>query len=169
MSKGKNEYEAKESEKVPEEKKTLTLEEQIAAAVGKAIEAALPIAAGVAARSGQEARAAAAPPAKRRSLGGKCVGCRQYITACKGKHRKAVVYPKDPYWARHFQGIKINGVVYCSNNGRHLVTVPEDCSIENDVAKFESKERDLFQKKYRVHNSGDVRNPRKDHWKIEKD
>jgi hypothetical protein len=148
-----------------------SLNEIVTAAVSAALESALPLAVAVASKAMSDSRNAehAASAAQRNpaaSLGGECPECRQRVGACKSKHRRAVVFPKDQFFADLFPGIKINGVNYVSNHGSHELSVPADCDIENQVARWESKERDLMQPKKRIHNSGDVSRPTRDRWTV---
>jgi spore coat protein CotH len=74
--------------------------------------------------------------------------------ACKGKHRKTVIYPQNPNYANDFPGLKINGRVYRSNDIGHMITVPFDCNAEYMVAEWERSENELRMGKQKQHHSG---------------
>ena len=84
-----------------------------------------------------------------------CPACGQLNNACKGKHRQIRVLPTLSI--EHFDGIKINGVVYWSKNG-NPVTVPEDCNIEYMLTQWDDTERALKDGRKRVRYSGSVGN-----------
>lgn len=77
-------------------------------------------------------------------LFGQCASCRQRLTACKGKHRDTVVFPKNPRYADPkrggWVGVQLNNVSYRSNNPSHKIPVPSDFYPENIVAQWEAME-----------------------------
>lgn len=80
---------------------------------------------------------------------GQCQVCQQRLIACKGKHRLAVVYPKNPRYADPrrpgWVGVQINNVTYRSNNINHQILVPADSCPENLVATWEETEDTMSQ------------------------
>jgi hypothetical protein len=88
-----------------------------------------------------------------------CPECRQEKKACKGKHAKLAVFPRDDRWGRYFQGVIINGVTYRSNNSADAITVPANAGIERIVMEWENNEIEVSTGRKRQHVSGDVRNP----------
>ena len=72
----------------------------------------------------------------------RCQDCGQLKRACKLEHIKAVVYPTNPRWARHFQGVKVNEVVYRSDGpGRH-VTIPKNSDVLTILNAWERNEEE---------------------------
>lgn len=80
---------------------------------------------------------------------GECQTCHQKLLACRGKHRMAVVYPKNPRYASPqrggWVGVVVNGVTYRSNDAFHQIPVPADSCPENLVATWEETEDTMSQ------------------------
>ncbi len=85
-----------------------------------------------------------------------CADCGQVRAACKGKHRKAIIYPKNEDRARFFQGVRINGITYQSQNAGQEVLVPEDSNVEYMVQQWERQEDVLITGRKANHNSGQI-------------
>ncbi len=83
-----------------------------------------------------------------------CNDCGQVRKACRGKHRKAVVFPRNPMRERWFQGVFINGICYRSDFAGQPITVPADCNIEYMMDKWEENEEALITGRVKQHNSG---------------
>lgn len=109
-------------------------------------------------RQGSMPKAAARP-----DFNDACEECGQKARACKGKHKKVVVLPKDETLAPFYQGYVLNGVKYLSEHGSHFITLPEACDVEYAVQNWENQERSMRQGRKRSHNSGTVANPRIPH------
>lgn len=102
--------------------------------------------------------AGAAPTGRRAAIneGPRCSECGQYEVCCGKKHRKVVVWPSDPHFARFFQGYRLNGVTYLSNGPAHAITVPAEANIEYAVEMWTRNERETSQGRVAEHNSGSV-------------
>lgn len=122
-------------------------------------------------------------PAPRRATGPTCSVCGQFQIACGGvpriegeitkakekaaneaNHELMVVYPtKYPEFGAWFQGRKINGVTYLSNNQGHKVWVPKDAvgDIQRAIESYEDNERETRMGRVREHNSGSINSPNK--------
>lgn len=124
----------------------------ISRAIKEALTEAIPLAAGVAAQTTANALPKQAAPVD----GSHCNECGQLKRACRGEHRKVVVYPKQ--YGNDFPGVKINGAFYRSDHGSHMVVVPKDCNIENIVAGWEANEIVTRQGRQANHNSGSIGN-----------
>lgn len=83
----------------------------------------------------------------------KCLECGQPNMACQGKHREADVSVSGPY-ARWFQGVQINGVVYKSDHPGHRITVPEDANVEYAIEQFRASEERFATGRTFDHHSG---------------
>lgn len=83
-----------------------------------------------------------------------CQICLQDSQACKGEHREIVVLPKNRKFARAFQGLRINGVTYLSNNYRHKIPVPAGLNVEYQIAKWEEDQEEMNNSRSINHNSG---------------
>lgn len=137
-------------------------EDAVAKAVKAALETALPLAVQVAMQTSasvQDSRAAALAAA--RPSGERCADCKQFLPAGvkqgEHKHKQVAVYPQNRHHGEWFQGLVVNGVRYLSNNGSHLITVPEDLDM-NIIANWEENEDQLRAGRRASHNSGDVNN-----------
>ncbi len=80
------------------------------------------------------------------STGAQCPDCKQPVftltgPACKGKHRKAVVFPR--FSPEFFNGVGINGVWYKSNSYGHAITIPEDSNIEDELRRWDDNEESM--------------------------
>lgn len=75
-----------------------------------------------------------------------CHQCGQALrTGCEGKHEEMVVYPtRYPEHGEFFQGARINGVTYLSNDENHKVLVPANAvgGIMQLVQGFENNEQE---------------------------
>lgn len=119
-----------------------TLEAAIKAVAEQMIPAAV-VAAVAATKQGMAPQAAASP--RPRGPGPRCHQCSQSLSACEGQHAKMVVYPQRyPEHGEFFQGAKINGVRYLSNNEQHEILVPAEAvaTISNLVKAFEQNEQE---------------------------
>lgn len=120
---------------------------------------AIALAAGIAAKSAVTALRDAGEGAPRKAgpvnLGAMCSLCLQALKACRGKHRKAIVFPQhtDP---KFFQGVTINGINYRSDHRGHLIWVPEDVPVENMVAMWEQGESRFNTARIVEHHSGSL-------------
>jgi len=132
---------------------TNTEADKLGATIKKVLEEVLPAIAAM--QGAQQAKMFPAKPLPA-SAGGHCHQCKQYKVACKGKHRQAVVFPRNPNYANDFPGVKLNGRVYRSNSYGHQVTVPHDCNIEYMVAEWERNEDELKLGKQKQHHSGRI-------------
>lgn len=137
----------------------------IAEAVERAMKAALPAAveavvrtqAEISKQEKQSALDAANDVLKKNGIPGqKCGECRQKRKACKGQHRMAVIYPSNPRYAKSFDGLQLNGVVYRSNRRGHAIPVPADWDAEHMLAKWEFEEDQLRTGREGFHNSGEI-------------
>lgn len=83
------------------------------------------------------------------TLAGQCGQCGQRLTACKNKHRLAVVFPTNPRYADPkrggWVGVQLNNVTYRSNSPHHKVCIPFDFCPENIVAMWEQTEDTMSQ------------------------
>lgn len=119
-----------------------TLEAAIKAVAEQIVPAAV-VAAISASKQGQPQAASPSrpqPPNRER-----CSACGQAKSGCEGKHTMLVVYPQRyPEHGEFFQGAKINGVRYLSNNENHEILVPTLAvdTIRNLVRAFEQNEQE---------------------------
>lgn len=72
----------------------------------------------------------------------RCPDCQQYKVACKNEHQMAVVFPANPRWARHWQGVTINGITYISAHTQHSICIPKNANIVAQVRVWERQEED---------------------------
>lgn len=86
----------------------------------------------------------------------KCGECGQGVLACKGEHMMMVVFPKDEQNVPSFDGVRINGVVYRSNHGTHVIRVPASNDIAAILAAWENSEREMRNGKKVMRNSGNI-------------
>lgn len=117
------------------------------------------IATAMAITSAQQPQAAATQNLPNQYVAEECIECRQAATACKGKHVQMVVYPvKYQEFMPWFPGVKINGVMYCSNDASHEITVPAcaQSTIVNSINDFEQNEKTILMGRDKVHNSGSI-------------
>lgn len=89
-----------------------------------------------------------------RDLGPTCGECGQRQKACKGKHRKANLWPKTRLGLKHHQGIYLNSVRYYQETPHGYVTVPEDCNVEYMLACDEAQLEDCIHGKEQYLESG---------------
>lgn len=139
------------------EEKQLSDMEKMQAFVRDAIKEALPAVAAVAVQTAQGLQQAPQPTQPQslpRFRGEQCPECKQAVAACKSKHAKMVVFPKNPNYGKWFQGINLNGVKYLSHNGGHAITVPADNCFAYMIQQFESSELALQTERKFDHNSG---------------
>lgn len=88
-----------------------------------------------------------------------CPECKQYVSACEHKHVKMAVFPvKYPEFMPFFNGVKINGVRYCSNNEADMVVVPAcaESTIRNAINEFEQNEKTTTIRRAIDHNAGSL-------------
>lgn len=85
-----------------------------------------------------------------------CGDCGQKLKACKGKHRKLVVLPRDARTAQWFPGFFLNGVKYRSNHPGHAITVPAESNPESFVEAFEEQEDYIRNGRSIFRNSGGI-------------
>jgi hypothetical protein len=79
-------------------------------------------------------------------LMGQCPECFQRKSACKDKHRKVVVFPRNARHARTgWTGVVLNGVMYKSNDAGHKVVIPENFQIESVLSQWEEAEDTMYQ------------------------
>lgn len=142
-----------EASKPAETDASKAIREAISAAITEALPVATAMAAKVQAEANRPAPEAPPPGVFSRE---KCAACQQYLVACKGKHKKMAVYPKNSRYGRWFQGVRINGVLYLSNNSSHQITVPADNNIEHLVEVWETNEEQVTQGRNVEHNSGGI-------------
>lgn len=91
-----------------------------------------------------------------------CGVCRQYVKACEGKHVDLCVYPsRYPEFGEFFQGCRINGVTYLSNDESHTVPVPANAApyIQQMIEAFANNERETRIGRKKIHNSGNLHAP----------
>jgi len=138
----------------PEAKKEPTVTELVAQALKEALPLAV-VAAMQAQQGSTAANAQALQEAKLRSAE-RCFDCGQVKTACGGEHMKMVVYPRNEEYGPWFPGIRLNGVVYLSNNATHEITVPKVNDFGYQLATWEKNERELKTGRKGHHNSGSV-------------
>lgn len=86
----------------------------------------------------------------------RCPDCGQHETACKGKHRQAVVWPNDRHYEKFFQGVRINGVTYISNGANHRITVPAESDVEYMAHMWTENEKEIAQGRVAEHSSNSV-------------
>lgn len=82
------------------------------------------------------------------AAGIQCGECGQYVSACKSKHTKMSVFPKNRRLGKKgqgFCGVQVNGITYRSNGPGHKVTVPLDNHIEATLDAWERNEEERDQ------------------------
>lgn len=145
-----------------------SVDERVAKAVAKAIAEALPLMAGVLGQSMVQAQADI--EAKKvqtidtfRLTGERCQVCRQILPRGVKQgdhtHKRMIVWAN--YNSEYFQGVRINGVQYLSNDDRHHILVPADANVEYLVAQWENNERVTAEGRKHSHNSGNLNNPQR--------
>lgn len=119
-----------------------TLEKAIKAVAEQIVPAAVVAAVAATKQSQQPVASSSRPqPAVRE----RCHVCGQARSGCGDKHAKMVVYPQRyPEHGEFFQGAKLNGVRYLSNNESHEIVVPENAvpTIANLIRAFEQNEQE---------------------------
>lgn len=155
-----------ENTKKPEVKNT---DQLIADAVQKALADALPMSAGVMAKTFAEtqhgfSQASRAAAETARPTGIRCGKCRQHLPSGlkedEHPHRLVAVYPQNARkHGKWFQGIFINGVRYLSNSAIHKIHVPADADVEKMIQIWEENEDELQTGRQVDHNSGSVDKP----------
>lgn len=119
-----------------------TLEKAIKAVAEQIVPAAVVAAVAATKQSQQPVQSSSRPQPVARE---RCHLCQQARSACGDKHVMMVVYPQRyPEHGEFFQGAKINGVRYLSNNESHEVLVPEPAvaTISNIIRGFERNEQE---------------------------
>jgi hypothetical protein len=128
---------------------------EVAKAVSEALKEAIPAAMAAAlqvqAQSAQAMRAAMTPQKKER-----CNVCRQKDMACKGEHRMVALYPTNKRFAKFYEGVTINGVVYRSQNPNHYIEVPADSNVEYLLAQWEKNEDEMVNGRVAEHDAGSI-------------
>ena len=136
------------------------IESKIAEGIAKALPAAVEALARVQQEYAKQAKDDAVKAAKdalpKFVAGELCPECRQQRRACKGEHRYVAVYPHNQRYAKHWDGVGINGVWYRSQNRWHKIAVPADCDIENKIAVWEHEEDQLRTGRESMHDSGEI-------------
>lgn len=83
-----------------------------------------------------------------------CGQCRQMRSSCNGDHVQMVVWPDNPYHAEFFQGVRINGVLYCSPGPHIAITVPKKNDIKSIMARKAALEESYTRTKKHGRNLG---------------
>lgn len=136
-----------------------TPKNEVAEAVAKALSESLPLAVLAAVKAMRDAEKEEKNEdlmlemAARKGKGVQCPTCNQPDMRCKDKHVEMVVFPAGEY-IEHFDGLKLNGVVYNSGPERRLIPVPASNSFSHDLWKFDINERELRMGKKRNRHSG---------------
>jgi hypothetical protein len=95
-----------------------------------------------------------------RLTGEKCEGCKQFlprgVEQGQHEHRKVVVFPTAQRHGKWFQGVRINGELYLSNNRSHAILVPADANIEYLLQQWEDNEDAMLHGREAQHNSGSI-------------
>ena len=97
-----------------------------------------------------------------RTYGPVCTTCGQYVTGCNNEHENMAVYTVNyPEFGEFFQGVRLNGVNYLSNNENHPIPVPKAAAtyITQIIKQFEHNERECRIGRQKTHNSGHIANP----------
>lgn len=104
----------------------------------------------------KQAEAAAYQARQPKHPGEKCQDCGQFKIACGGKHRDAIVYPKNyrAKYAKFFAGVWLNGQKYLSSRPGQSIKVPEDFYPEVFVEAWEQNEIELAEGRQAEFNSG---------------
>lgn len=148
----------KSSEEKDEHVGAALLDDKIAAAVARGMEAALPLAMAAAARelgmamNPQKAKVDAAT----QEFGSqeRCPKCLQMKRACKDNHVKLVVAPANPRRFARCPGIIINGVSYLSPRPGAWIWVPAENDITQQMQAWEEEEENLRGGRSLNHDSG---------------
>ncbi len=127
-----------ETKKSKGEKAELTTEDTIKAAVKAAVAESVAVGMAVAREGASKGRQLLADSKSQ------CPECRQYRSACKGKHKQVIVYPQNPRLVRPgWVGVKLNGVTYRSNDSKHKITVPAKSPVMSLLRAWEKAEEKM--------------------------
>lgn len=140
----------KDGEKAPEAAPEV---DPMAAAVERALEKTLPMAMMAMAQVLKPAPIKTDAPPSRNELG-RCSECLQYKKACKGKHIKMVVGPRNHRRWKSWQGVYLNSVHYKSPGPGVEITVPLEQNFAYIIARWEEEEDNLREGRTMSHNSG---------------
>ncbi len=133
-----------------------SLDTKIANAVGKGIEAALPLAmAAVGQTLGNSLNPKKAQEAAQEfSSSDRCEKCGQMRRACKNKHVLLVVAPANPRRYQRFPGCIVNGITYISPRPGAPIYVPAENDVLHQLQVYEEEEDNLREGHKLDHNSG---------------
>jgi hypothetical protein len=86
--------------------------------------------------------------------GQRCHECRQLAKSCRGKHRQAIIFPRNEAVQDFFPGLRLNGVLYDSGPDMIPVTIPAEWDAENMMAAWVAAEIINIKGRKKNRNSG---------------